>query len=144
LINFKKIQQKFEELRGYLHNLQNLSQLPEEELLTDVHKLASAKYHFQVSIECCVDIGSHIVAKKGFRTPKSYKDVIVILNENHILPDDFTKVMINMVKFRNLLVHLYWEVKPEEVINILKHDLKDFDKFKNYISDFVMSNQKED
>jgi len=34
-----------------------------------------------------------------------------------------------MARFRNLLVHLYWEVNNQRVYEILQKDLDDFDLF---------------
>ncbi len=38
-----------------------------------------------------------------------------------------------MARFRNRLVHLYWEVDDQQVYHILTHDLDDFDAFVAYI-----------
>jgi uncharacterized protein YutE (UPF0331/DUF86 family) len=38
-------------------------------------------------------------------------------------------LLINMAKFRNLLVHLYWKIDDEKINEILQKELTDFDEF---------------
>jgi len=37
--------------------------------------------------------------------------------------------LVNMAKFRNLLVHLYWKVDDERLYQILQSQLPDIDAF---------------
>ena len=47
-------------LAGYVGELRRLAALPSAQLLADPDKAASAKYHFVVAIECCLDVASHV------------------------------------------------------------------------------------
>jgi uncharacterized protein YutE (UPF0331/DUF86 family) len=42
-----------------------------------------------------------------------------------------------MGKFRNLLIHLYWEVDNERVYRILINNLDNIDRFLNNIGSFL-------
>ncbi len=137
MINYDKIQTKIEQLKEYTHYLVELSKLPKDELIGDPHKLASSKYHLQVAIECCVDIGNHIIAKSGFPTPKEYKDTFIILGNKGAFSGDFTKTLTQMARFRNRLVHLYWEIDPETIWDILQNKSGDFERFVKDIMDFI-------
>lgn len=137
MINYDKIQAKIEQLKEYTHYLVELSKLDKDELIGDPYKLGSAKYYLQVAIECCVDIGNHIIAKSGFPTPKEYKDTFIILGDKGAFTKDFTKTLIQMIRFRNRLVHLYWEVDPETVWGILQNKLEDFEQFVKDIMNFI-------
>ena len=50
---------------------------------------------------------------------------------------DFAEELKNMAKFRNRLVHLYWEVDDAQLYDILQHRLGDFKKFLNSIAQFL-------
>jgi hypothetical protein len=52
-------------LAGYVGELRRLAAIPAAELLADPDKVASAKYHFIVAIECCLDVASQAVARSG-------------------------------------------------------------------------------
>ncbi len=60
-----------------------------------------------------------------------------MLNENGLLPDDFTRTLRQMAGLRNRLVHLYWEVDDEQIYDDLQNHLGDFDKYADHILDFV-------
>lgn len=100
-------------------------------------KTDSAKYLLVLSIECCLDAAHHIIASEGFRVPKDYFDTFKILNEKGIVPDTFMPTLRRMVRFRNRLVHLYWEVDDHMVYQILQDNLRDFETFVDYVLDFI-------
>ena len=76
-----------------------------------------------------------MIAAEGWRAPRDYADAFVVLNEQGILPDDFVSIARQMVRFRNRVVHLYWEVDDALVYQILQTNLGDFDHFREYVFD---------
>ena len=77
----------------------------------------------QIMIEICADIANHIIADKGYRIPRSYADTFRVLYEKGIIEEEIFKMMENMAKFRNIVVHRYDQVDEYIVINILKNTL---------------------
>ncbi len=86
-------------------------------------------------IEICADIANHIIADKEYRVPKSYADTFRVLYEEGIIEEAIFKVMENMAKFRNIVVHRYDKVDESIVVNILKRHLDDFLVYRNAIVD---------
>ena len=125
------------ELRKSAVRLRDISKLSETEFLKDPDKIGSAKYHFIVAIECCIDMCNHIIARNGFRAPEDYGDTFRVMSEEGALREDFSDELVNMAKFRNRLVHLYWEVKDKQVYEILQTRLDDFKKLLDAISTFL-------
>jgi uncharacterized protein YutE (UPF0331/DUF86 family) len=70
---------------------------------------------FQVAIECCTDIASHLLAAYGLQRPAERKGVFTVLSQAGYLDRDFGERMVEMVGLRNRLVHLYWDVDPERM-----------------------------
>lgn len=66
-------------------DLRRLARYDAATLLSDRDKLKSVKYGFVVAIEVCIDAGQHIIASQGFRAPRNYGDVFVVLRENGVL-----------------------------------------------------------
>jgi uncharacterized protein YutE (UPF0331/DUF86 family) len=56
------------------------------------------------------------VAKAGGRAPCDYADCFRILGEIGIFDEEFVEKLEKMAKFRNLLVHLYWQVDNKKYI----------------------------
>ena len=54
--------------------------------------IQAAKHALQESIEACLDVGSHIIAEKGFRRAEDYKDIYKVLEEGIIDPVLSTKL----------------------------------------------------
>jgi uncharacterized protein YutE (UPF0331/DUF86 family) len=124
-------------LEKAMEHLQEISQMDQESLLQNGPVLGGAKYYLQTAIETCINIGSHIIASEGYRAPKDYRDVFSVLNENQILPDDFTVTLRQMAGLRNRLVHLYWEIDDAQIYDILQNDLGDFERFAKLIISFI-------
>jgi uncharacterized protein YutE (UPF0331/DUF86 family) len=125
------------ELRKSAARLRDISKLSEAGFLKDPDKIGSAKYHFIVAIECCIDMCNHIIARNGFRAPEDYGDTFRVMSEEGALREEFSDELVNMAKFRNRLVHLYWEVKDKQVYEILQTRLDDFKKLLDALSNFL-------
>jgi uncharacterized protein YutE (UPF0331/DUF86 family) len=50
---------------------------------------------------------------------------------------EFSEQLVKMAKFRNRLVHLYWEVDDARIYKILEENLGDFIKFIKLIAGFL-------
>jgi uncharacterized protein YutE (UPF0331/DUF86 family) len=125
------------ELRKNVARLQDLAKLAEADFLKDPDKIGSAKYHFIVAIESCIDMCNHVISRNGFRAPEDYGDTFRVMNEEGALEQDFSDELVNMAKFRNRLVHIYLEVENKQVYEILQDRLGDFKKFIDSLSNFL-------
>lgn len=109
--------------------LRELSQLAFIDFSSDPHKVASAKYHLIIAIEAATDLCNYIIAKNSLRVPEDYADTFRIMGENSLIPPDFTSTLEKVAKFRNRLVHRYWDVDIEFLYSILCNNLSDLDRF---------------
>jgi len=108
--------------------LKELAQLPLPDLAGDPHKIASAKYHLIIAIEAAIDICNHIIAKNNLRVPEDYADTFKVMVENQLITEDFCSNLTKMARFRNRLVHRYWDIDTQQLYNILKNNLVDLDR----------------
>lgn len=132
-----KITKLVSELRTSVKRLRHLSKLSQNDFVTDPDKVGSAKYHFIVAIESCIDMSNHVIARNGFRVPEDYGDTFRVMAEAGVLENGFSQELRNMAKFRNRLVHLYWEIDDIQVHEILKSRLDDFKTFLDNLSRFL-------
>lgn len=135
--NRDKVLKLASELTHAVARLQELAAVPKEKFLSDPHLIASAKYHFIVAIEAAIDIGNHVIAQNDLGTPEDYADVFRILGAAGAFPQEFTAELVNMAKFRNRLVHLYWNVADQELHRILTTRVDDLEKFLQYLGEFL-------
>lgn len=129
MVDREKLREKLDFIDRNLAVLEGLASLSEAEFLADPFKFPAATRMIQVSIEAMIDIGSHIVARERLGLPKKYRDVFRLLAQAGVLSCEMLPTYENMVKFRNLAVHLYAEVTPEEVLSIISKHLGDFRSF---------------
>lgn len=83
----------------------------------------------QIAIEACLDIGRRLIALEGFRHPQDHKDVFQVLHEEGVVSENLLPALIEMARFRNILVHEYVRVDDAIVYSILKKRLGDFDAY---------------
>jgi uncharacterized protein YutE (UPF0331/DUF86 family) len=99
--------------------------------------IQAAKHSLQESIEACLDIGSHIIAEKGFRRGEDYKDIFNVLEEEIIIDTELSEKLQEMAKFRNLLVHRYGEIDIIRLFAIMVNDLNDIQVFVKRILKYI-------
>jgi uncharacterized protein YutE (UPF0331/DUF86 family) len=93
----------------------------------------------QVSVEVCLDIGRRIISLEGFRYPESNQDVFKILAEEGEMSLDLLPALLEMARFRNLIVHDYVRIDDARVYGILKKRLGDFDVFAEAVRAYLES-----
>jgi uncharacterized protein YutE (UPF0331/DUF86 family) len=129
-------------MRGAIKLLGELRDLPVPEFMADPHKQSSAKYNFTAAIEAAIDIASHVISRKGLRAPEDYADTFQVLSEAGILPADFTGELKKMARFRNRLVHIYWDVDTAELRRILETKLSDFNRYLSEIGAYMAREER--
>ena len=137
LFDQEKMAKLVSELRKSVERLRAIATLHQNEFLNDPDKIGSAKYHFIVAIESCIDMCNHVISLNGYRVPEDYADTFKVMGEVGALDMDFTDELRNMAKFRNRLVHIYWEVDDLQLYEILQTRIDDFKKFLDSLARFL-------
>ena len=144
LFDQEKMVKLVSEFRRSVARLQKLKKLGQEQFLSDPDKIGSAKYHFIVAIESSIDMCNHIISRNGYRVPEDYADTFKVLEGEGAFDAGFTEELVKMAKFRNRLVHLYWQVDDSRIYKILEENLGDLEKFLKSIAKFLNWNAKEE
>lgn len=117
--------------------LKELQNLTYDEFAREHVLHGSAERDFQVAIQATLDIASIILSEQSVDVPESYAALFPKLSEIEVLPADLAQNLVNMAKFRNVLVHLYLEVDLKKVHHYLHNNLEDFELFTQYVSDYI-------
>ena len=117
------------EARRALGQLHQHGAESERDLLASEVKLGNIKYQFIVAIESCIDICTHIAASSYVRAPESYAGCFDLLLEAKVIDKVLAGHMSELARFRNLLVHRYWEVNNQRVVEKLRNDLTHMEDF---------------
>ncbi len=97
----------------------------------------AAKYRLVVAVEAAVSICTHLATRLAQRSPESYADCFSVLATTGIISTALAERLSQMARFRNLLVHLYWQVDDAKVWEVLRHDLGDLETYLATVGDSV-------
>ncbi len=116
-------------LDGYVSDLRSLQAVNFQEYQENMLIRRTVERTLHLAVEACLDMGQHIIAREGFRTPVDNKDTFAVLQEEGIISAEFLPKATAMARFRNLIVHDYAQIDNAAVFGILKRHLGDFDTF---------------
>ena len=95
------------------------------------------KYSLIVAIAGAVDLCNHIISKNGFRTPEDYADTFRVMEEKGAFDAEFINSLVQMARFRNRLVHIYWDIADAELYRIIQTRLYDINRFLKEFGNFI-------
>jgi len=113
-----------------------LRKLSLKEFLSDKDNYAICEHHLRRALEGVLSLATHILSRLPIEKPKNYTDALIKLGEAKVIPFEFAQKIKGMAGYRNRLVHLYWEVTPEEIYEKLQ-EIRDFEKFCEYILKYL-------
>lgn len=131
--NKDKITKIISEITLALTRLDDLSSKGKKEFLNNPHHIGSAKYNLIVAIEGSIDICNHLISANKLKAPEDYADSFKVLAEKGVFDEPFVQRLIEMARFRNRLVHIYWNLDDELIFKIITEDLKDIEQFLDII-----------
>jgi uncharacterized protein YutE (UPF0331/DUF86 family) len=137
----KRIKEHLKYLNRYALHLMDARKLSHEEFLGDEIRQASVERFLQLAIESCLNIGNRLLSLRQFekpvKPPESYVDIFRQLHQLGVTDSEFTDRLVRMAKFRNRLVHMYWEIDREDLYRILQEDVNDFREFQKSVVDYL-------
>ncbi len=120
-----------------LKKLDELKGLPDVSFLTNPHNIALAEHYLRISIDALVDLATHIIAVKGFGRPCSSGDIVKLLSQNEVIAQDDVIKELRLIKLRDRLIHLYWEIDGTEIYEFLQKDLAQINDFLNALLIYI-------
>lgn len=120
------------DLRSYRAQATSLEMYQDNKMLRQ-----AVERSLQVAVEICLDIGRRLIALDGFRYPVDNQDVFRVLYEEKVVSAQLLPALLEMARFRNLIVHNYARIDDARVYGILKRHLGDFDVFARMIVDYL-------
>lgn len=128
-------------LKQYIGILNKIKQNDKEAFLKDEILLGAAERYLQLSIETCINIGNRILSLEQFNSnikpPETYADIFENLAKINIIDYDFSEELKNMARFRNKLVHSYWEIDHGFVYELIQNKLTDIINFMDITSQYA-------
>lgn len=121
-LRISEIQESIKEINQYLT-------IPEEDFWKDHRNILAVEQLLLRAIEATGGICLHLVAKKLQKGVENIAQCFEILGEHNLIDKELTESLIRMARFRNLLIHKYWEIDEKRVYQYAKNNLSDFESF---------------
>jgi uncharacterized protein YutE (UPF0331/DUF86 family) len=136
-INLQVVRERAREIRESVQKIQQYAALSDDDFWSDERNLYTVMHLLLIAIEAAAALCNHLLAKTARRVPISYAECFEGLREVHKLDDELTARLVRMSRFRNLLVHRYWEVKPAQVLHYARENLGDFEAYLQAVGEIV-------
>ncbi len=136
-INYQVVRDRAREIRESIQKVQQYAAVPDDEFFADERNLYSVEHLLLVAIEAAASLCNHILAKTASQAPVSYGECFEGLRLVHRLDDQLTARLVQMARFRNLLVHRYWDVDPGRVLTYARESQADFEAYLKAIGEIV-------
>jgi uncharacterized protein YutE (UPF0331/DUF86 family) len=121
----------------YIQILKKLQKYTLEEFLGDPEHYGSTERFLQLAIESLLDIGNHVIAEESLGVVNWYSDIPEIFAAKEYLDAKLKEIWIQIIGFRNTLVHEYLDIDRKLVYEVLQHKLTDLEKIKKMFVQFL-------
>ncbi|MHA2016214.1 MAG: type VII toxin-antitoxin system HepT family RNase toxin [Candidatus Thorarchaeota archaeon] len=102
-------------------------------------KQAALERYLQVAAQAVIDIATHIVAVRYLGSPTSYADAVISLGREHIIDGSLTARLADLVKVRNILVHMYLQADQDVFFESAQETVRDLRELVDEISRMLSS-----
>jgi uncharacterized protein YutE (UPF0331/DUF86 family) len=132
-----RVRAKLNDISRSISRLREIVALDREAFLVDEDSQDIARSRLLTAIEAALNLCFHVAAKKLRRVPEEYAQCFSFLAEANLISHTLAERLAAMARFRNLLVHLYWNVDYGQVYDILSNNLEDLETFATETSGWV-------
>src|SRR3989344_797420 len=127
-INKSKVLDLLADIQIGVDELRSLVARPPGDFVVDRKAYAQAEHYLRRVLEGILTVGTHLVSRLNGKA-RDYQEVIVALGAAGIVTREFAERNKKLAGYRNRLVHLYWEVTPEEMFEVISEHLADLVAF---------------
>lgn len=136
-MNIELIRSRAREIRESLAKIRTYADQPDTVFMADERNLYTVMHLLLISIEAATSICNHLIAKSARQAAGSFVECFDTLRGLGVLDQALADRMMRMARFRNLLVHRYWNVQSERVLQYAREDLGDLEAFLAAVGRFV-------
>lgn len=123
----------FNEIIKALDKLEKLLER-KEKIYKDEFLQGALLWYLCVAVQGSIDLALKIISELNLGVPETYTEAIKILNKNNLISDTLKERLINMVKFRHILVHAYPSIQLERIMNEINDDINDIKTYLKELS----------
>lgn len=131
------IEKKLRKIEELLRELALVSIDTLEKFKEDVVTRRFIERNIELAVEQMTDICKHLVCSLELSEPETYSECFDILAKEGVVSKDNCETFKTMIRFRNILIHVYDGVDDSITYGIYKIRLNDFKVFIREIRDYL-------
>lgn len=132
------IRERLQLLDGYVQELEHQRCRTLDDLRGDVALSWAIEHGLQLAIQCLIDVCHYLVAGQALGAPATSEEAVELLRDKGVFPASFAEALVRLVRFRNVLVHVYARVDLRRVHKNPQEHLGDFGEFARLVSSFLV------
>lgn len=133
----RRIEDRIDRIRSIRKDLEAFGRIGREAFRANRERQYAVLHAMQNAIEGCIEIASHIVSADRLGAPTDYAQLFSTLEEHRVISSAVAESMRQMARFRNRIVHLYWNVDLDLVYGYLTERLGDFDSYVTAVEKYL-------
>jgi uncharacterized protein YutE (UPF0331/DUF86 family) len=134
-IDSKRLKQYLVEIT---RNSYELKKIVEKGMTPESIELKAAKYILIELAEAMSNCLQHLLARQRGIAVSGYIDTIAKGRKEGIISEDIFQKLKPFFDFRNSLIHRYWAVDDEKLIENIKDGIDDFERFTDEIETYMI------
>ena len=137
MVRKEVIRKRINKLDEYLSILRVLQEYSYDEFIKSPERYGSAERFLHLAVESILDLGNHIIADDRLGIVNWYNDIPKILEQNGVIDAKIREKWIQMIGFRNVLVHQYLDVDRSIVYDVLENYLEDIEMLRKVFARYL-------
>ena len=125
------------EITQALERLERIRAEGREAFLSQQDARDIACYRLLLAIEAALALCFHVSSRRLRTVPEDYAGCFAGLERAGLIPADRSARLQQMARFRNLLVHVYWEVDYNRVFDVIEQSLGDLEAFSRTVAELL-------
>lgn len=131
------IAQRMERLKTCVKQLRAIQKLGKKKVCGDPVIFAAMERYLQLSVECVLGVGNHIIAGLNLRKPSTYEQITQILCEEKVISKKAYNIAKPVAFLRTMLVHDCSPLGREKTFDTAKDTLPAFEELAKAYQKFL-------
>jgi uncharacterized protein YutE (UPF0331/DUF86 family) len=137
MVKAEVIRRRLARFTAYVQILDRYRRYDLETFVGDPEHYGSAERFLQLAIESTLDMGSHIVSEEQLGSVEVSRDIPRHFRQHGLIDEALERRWIQMIGFRNILVHEYTELDRSIVYEVVCERMEDFGALGKVFAEFL-------
>ncbi len=130
MVDRELVLRKAAALEQYLFELKPFRDVQPGEYSQDWKTQRIVERSLHLAIEACLDLADHLIADRRLRVPSTQAETFEVLRDGGLVEASHAASLMQMARFRNILVHDYARIEPDQILRILREHVGDLEAFR--------------